>query len=124
MSVRVVAVVVASLLSLVVAVVPARSQSNQHFVLERSIALPGRGMAVAWSPDGTRIAAGGHFRGSSVLPQPPKSNLRYDTKVYDAASGALLKSFDCHGFWVVSLAWSYVPDLGIELLADGGGDHA
>ena len=41
-----------------------------------------------------------------------------------ASSGALLKSFDCHGFWVVSLAWAEVPELGLELLADGGGDHA
>ena len=111
-------------MSLVVALAPARAEPNQHFVPERTIALPGRGLAVAWSPDGTRVAAAGHFRGSSVLPQPPKSNLRYDTKVYDVASGALQKSFDCHGFWVVSLAWADVPELGMELLADGGGDHA
>ncbi len=114
------------LLSLVVWITPAVAiaETNQLFAPVQSLALPGRGMAVAWSPDGTRIAAGGHFRGSTVLPQPPKSNLRYDTKVYDVASGALLKSFDCHGFWVVSLAWAAVPELGMELLADGAGDHA
>lgn len=110
--------------SLVVGIAPALAASNQVFAPVQTLALPGRGMAVAWSPDGTRIAAGGHFRGSTVLPQPPKSNLRYDTKVYDVASGALLKSFDCHGFWVVALAWAAVPELGMELLADGGGDHA
>ncbi len=119
------AVLAASFSSLVVAPTASLAvDANRRFVPARTIALPGRGMAVAWSPDGTRLAAGGHFRGSEVLPQPPKSNLRYDTKVYDVASGALVKSFDCHGFWVVALAWAEVPALGMELLADGGGDHA
>jgi WD40 repeat protein len=116
----------ALLLSLVASLAPAlaRAQTDPHFSLERSIALPGRGLAIAWSPDGDRIAAGGHFRGSSVLPQPPKTNFRYDTKVYDADSGALLKNFECHGFWVVAIAWADVPELGIDLIADGAGDHA
>ena len=100
------------------------ADTNRLFVPTRSIALPGRGMAVAWSPDGTRIAAAGHFRGNEVVPQPPKTNFRYDTKIYDAASGALVKQFDCHGFWVVALAWAEVPELGKELIADGAGDHA
>jgi hypothetical protein len=84
--------------------------TNQHFVAERTIALPGRGLARAWSPDGTELAAGGHFR--MATPGQGKTNLRYDTKVYDVASGALVKSFDCHGFWVVALAWATVPELG------------
>ncbi len=103
---------------------PVFAETNRLFVAERSIALPGRGIAVAWSPDGTRLAAAGHFRGNTVVPQPPKSNFRYDTKVYDVASGALLKNFNCHGFWVVALAWADVPALGRELIADGAGDHA
>ena len=116
--------VVATLLPLTLNVAPTGAQATPHFALERAIALPGRGMIVAWSPDGTRLAAGGHFRGSEVLPLPPKTNFRYDTKIYDAASGALLKNFECHGFWVVSIAWADVPELGMELIADGGGDHA
>jgi WD40 repeat protein len=116
---------VALLSSLVFSTAPAVAETNQQFVATRSFALPGRGMAVAWSPDGTRLAAGGHFRGPTAQPPwQPKGNLRYDTKVYDVASGALLKSFDCHGFWVVSLAWAEVPELGLDLLVDGGGDHA
>lgn len=116
--------VVAALLPFTLWITTAGAQPAPHFALERTIALPGRGMIVAWSPDGTRLAAGGHFRGSTVLPLPPKTNFRYDTKIYDAASGELVKSFECHGFWVVSIAWADVPDLGMELIADGGGDHA
>src|SRR5688572_26300337 len=116
--------VLCALLSFAWSVVPVFADTNQQFDLERSIALPGRGIAVVWSPDGTRLAAGGHFRGNTVVLQPPRTNFRYDTKVYDVASGALLKNFDCHGFWVVALAWADVPQLGMELLADGGGDHA
>jgi WD40 repeat protein len=115
---------VGAVLCLAWSVVPDSAIANEHFALERSIALPGRGIAVAWSPDGTQLAAGGHFRGNTVLAQPPKTNFRYDTKVYDVASGALLKSFNCHGFWVVALAWADVPSLGTHLLADGAGDHA
>ncbi len=118
-------IVLLFLSSLLVSAVPVFADVNQHFVSERAIALPGRGMAIAWSPDGTRLAAGGHFRGPTAQSPPyTKGTLRYDTKVYDVASGALVKSFDCHGFWVVSLAWAEVPELGMELLADGAGDHA
>ena len=81
-----------------------------------SIALPGRGLSLAWSPDGTRIAVGGHFRDKVT-------RLRYDTRVADVAAGVLLKSFACHYFWAVSNAWIESPDYG-PLLADGGGDHA
>ncbi len=125
MSSRILQLVVAtSLFALLVPLAPASAEPNRLFAPETSIALPGRGIAVAWSPDGTRVAAGGHFRGGEVIPPPPKSNFRYDTKVYDADSGALLKSFECHGFWVVALAWAAVPELGMELIADGAGDHA
>jgi len=54
-----------------------------------SIALPGRGLSLAWSPDGTRIAVGGHFRDKVT-------RLPYDTRVADGAAGVLLKSFACH----------------------------
>lgn len=118
------AFVASSVLSLAVVATLAAAEPNRLFAPTRRIPLQGRGMAVVWSPDGTRIATGGHFRGSEVLPQPPKTNFRYDTKVYDATSGALVKSFECHGFWVVALAWAEVPLLGRELLADGAGDHA
>jgi WD40 repeat protein len=80
-----------------------------------SIALPGRGLGLAWSPDGTRIAVGGHFRDKLT-------RLRYDTRVADVAAGVLLKSFACHYFWAVSNAWIDSPDYG-PLVADAGGDH-
>ena len=60
-----------------------------HLVPSLTIALPGRGLSVAWSPDGTRLAVGGHFRDK-------ETRLRYDTRVADVAAGALVKSFACH----------------------------
>jgi len=91
-------------------------RTNVHLVPSGTIALPGRGLSVAWSPDGTRLAVGGHFRDK-------ETRLRYDTRVVDVAAGALVKSFACHWFWAVSQAWVDHPDYG-PLLADGGGDHA
>jgi hypothetical protein len=90
--------------------------ANQHFVEQGQIALPGRGLALAWSPDGTRIAAGGRFRDKVA-------GLRYDTRIADVASRTLQKSFACHYFYVVATAWNANPFLG-EIVADGGGDHA
>ncbi len=81
-----------------------------------AIALPGRGLSLAWSPDGGRIAVGGHFRDKVT-------RLRYDTRIADVAAGVLVKSFACHWFWAVSNAWIESPYYG-QLLADGGGDHA
>ena len=89
---------------------------NVHLAPASTIALPGRGLSLAWSPDGTRLAVGGHFRDKAT-------RLRYDTRIADVASGRLVKSFACHWFWAVSQAWVQHPDYG-ALLADGGGDHA
>lgn len=90
--------------------------TNVHFTPAGTIALPGRGLALSWSPDATRIAAGGRFRDKAT-------GLRYDTRVADVVAQALVKSFACHWFFVVATAWSANPFLG-EVLADGGGDHA
>src|SRR5262245_55223472 len=90
--------------------------ANQHFVEQGQIAIPGRGLALAWSPDGTRLAAGGRFR-------EKLTQLRYDTRIADVASRTLLKSFACHWFYTLSNAWTANPFLG-EIVADGGMDHA
>jgi hypothetical protein len=89
---------------------------NVHLAPAGTIALPGRGLSLAWAPDGTRLAVGGHFRDKLT-------RLRYDTRIADVSAGALMKSFACHWFWSVSQAWVDHPDYG-PLLADGGGDHA
>jgi WD40 repeat protein len=81
-----------------------------------NVAIPGRGMGLAWAPDGHAVAVGGHFKDRAT-------RLRYDTRIYDLASGSLAKSYSCHWFWVISLAWVHNPYLG-EVIADGGGDHA
>ena len=69
-----------------------------HLAEAGSIALPGRGLTLAWAPDGRALAVGGHFR-------DPTTGLRYDTRVADVASRTLVRSFACHYFWVVSTAW-------------------
>ncbi len=90
--------------------------ANVHFADDGSITLPGRGLAIAWSPDGTRLAVGGRFR-------EPSSGLRYDTRIADVATKALEKSFSCHYFFVVATAWTANPFLG-DVVASGAGDHA
>ncbi len=90
--------------------------ANVRFDAAGTIELPGRGLALAWSPDATRIAVGGRFRERAT-------GLRYDTRVADVASATLEKSFACHYFWVIATAWTQNPFLG-EVIADGGGDHA
>jgi len=90
--------------------------ANVHFVEQGTIAIPGRGLALAWSPDGTRIAAGGRFRDKVT-------RLRYDTRIADVAARTLLKSFACHYFYVLATAWAANPFLG-DIVADGGQDHA
>src|SRR5438128_2177221 len=80
-----------------------------------SVVLPGRGLAVSWSPDGTAVATGGHFR-------DPTTKLRYDVRVVDVARLRLTKSFACHGWWVVATAWRQNPFIG-AVIADGAGDH-
>jgi WD40 repeat protein len=78
--------------------------------------LPGRGTHVAWAPDGAAIAVGGHFaeRGTG---------LRYDTRVYDVGSNALVKSYACHYYWTVSAVWTLNPWVG-EVVVSGASDHA
>ena len=94
----------------------APAPANLHFAEDASIALPGRGLALAWSPDATRLAVGGRFRDRAT-------GLRYDTRIADAATATLAKSFACHYFFVIATAWTANPFLG-EIVADGGGDHA
>ena len=93
--------------------VPARAA---QLVPAGSVLLPGRGLAVSWSPDGTALATGGHFK-------DPVTKLRYDVRVVDVPHLKLAKSFACHGWWVVSTAWQQNPFLG-GVIADWGGDHA
>lgn len=94
---------------------PAPAPTNEHFAPGAVVALPGRGASLAWSPDGTRIAAGGHFHDAAT-------GLRYDTRVVDVASATLTRSYSCHYYWVIATAWASTPGLG-NVIADGGGDH-
>src|SRR5260370_27302481 len=59
-------------------VVPA----NVHFAPAGTIPLPGRGLTLAWAPDGSAIAAGGHFK-------DPATGQRYDTRLLDVTSATL-----------------------------------
>lgn len=81
-----------------------------------TIALPGRGLSIAWSPDGAGIAAGGHFRDKAT-------QQRYDTRTIDVPGMRLGKSFGCHYWWAIAQAWTDNPYIG-EVIADGGGDHS
>ena len=95
---------------------PSPGNQNALFVEERVIALPGRGSAVAWSPDGSAVALGGHFVDRA-------RGLRYDTRVYDASTGDFQRSFACHHYWVATTAWVDHPLLG-PLVVSAGADHA
>jgi WD40 repeat protein len=91
--------------------------ANVYYAPAGQAPLPGRGLALAWSPDGSQIAAGGHFKEKAT-------GKRYDTRIIDVATRTLLaKSFDCHYWWVVAVAWTINPFIG-EVIADGGGDHS
>ncbi len=81
------------------------------------IPIPGRGLTLSWSPDGTKLALGGH------LNDKERRHLRYDTKIYNAQTGAYIKAFGTHYWWVVSTDWVMNPYFG-EIIADGAGDHA
>jgi WD40 repeat protein len=92
-------------------------QANVHLAPAGTIPLPGRGLALAWAPDGSAIAAGGHFKDRAT-------GQRYDTRIADVPSLRLrTASFDCHYWWVVALAWDDNPFVG-PVIADGAGDHA
>src|SRR4029079_12219524 len=56
--------------------------ANVHLAPAGEIALPGRGLALAWAPDASGIATGGHFK-------DPTTGQRYDTRVVDVASQTL-----------------------------------
>jgi WD40 repeat protein len=113
--------VIAPLVTLIAAVGLAHAAvgttpANVHFAPGGTIALPGRGLALTWSPAGDAIASGGHFSDSSA-------HERYDTRVASVRSMTLTKSFDCHYWWTVSSAWQQNLYLG-NIIADGGGDHS
>ncbi len=113
--------VVAPIAALVVAIGLAHAAvgttpANVHFTPAGTIALPGRGLALTWSPAGDALATAGHFADSS-------DHERYDTRVASVRSMTLTKSFDCHYWWTVSEAWQQNPYLG-NVIADGGGDHS
>jgi WD40 repeat protein len=93
---------------------PAPAAPNAHFAPGIVVALPGRGAALAWAPDGQRVAVGGHFRDAAT-------GLRYDTRIVDVAQGTLTKSYSCHYYWVIATAWATTA--AGEIIADGGGDH-
>ena len=59
--------------------------TNAHFSASSTVALPGRGMSIAWSPNGNALALGGHFREKAT-------GRRYDTRTLDATAGGLLVS--------------------------------
>lgn len=94
----------------------APTASNVHFSPAGVVPIPGRGLTLSWSPDGSALAVGGRFRDKHT-------RLRYDTRILDVGAQALVKSFACHYFWVVATDWTDNPFLG-EVIADGGGDHA
>jgi WD40 repeat protein len=95
---------------------PPAVDTNVHMAPAAAGALPGIGTTLAWAPDGHAIAIGGHFSDRAT-------GMRYDTKVYDVAANAIVKSFDCHYYWTVGEAWTANPYVG-EVIADGAGDHA
>jgi WD40 repeat protein len=101
---------------LALAAVAPQKSCTRHLTASGSVALPGRGLALAWSPDGRSVAAAGHFRDSAT-------DLRYDLRVVDVGARRLVTSFACHYWWVIAAAWQDNPYLG-EIIAEGGGDHA
>ncbi len=90
--------------------------ANAHFSAAGTIALPGRGMSLAWSPAGDALATGGHFKDKLT-------GQRYDTRTVDVRGMRMNKSFDCHYWWTIAHAWQRNPYIG-DVIADGGGDHA
>ncbi len=95
---------------------PTAIEGNQLWEPVGAVPLPGRGLTLAWAPDGHAVAVGGRFRDKPT-------RLRYDTRIVDVTAQRLVKSFSCHFFWVVGLDWDANPYLG-DVIADGGGDHA
>jgi WD40 repeat protein len=99
---------------------------NTHFTNVLTFPIPGRGLALSWAPPTSRVAGGhalavgGHLVGAQTFLQ---SGERYDTKLFDTTTGAYLKRFGVHYWWVIANTWTVNPYLG-EVIADGGGDHA
>src|SRR5882672_7887208 len=77
----------------------AHGLASDHFTPSLTIPLPGRGLILAWAPDGRTIAVGGH------LIDKERRNLRYDSKIYDTTTGAYVKAFGSHYWWVLALDW-------------------
>jgi WD40 repeat protein len=94
---------------------PSCGMPGAHLAPARTLDLPGLGTELAWSPDGRSLAVGGHFR-------DPQSSLRYDTKIFDAGSGTLARSLDCHVYWAIAAAWA--PSAAGEAIASGSFGHA
>ena len=92
------------------------ASTNGHFSPAGKVALPGRGLSLAWSPAGDAVAAGGHFA-------DPVTHQRYDTRTVDPRAMRITKGFECHYYWAIAQAWANIPGLG-SVIADGGGDHA
>ncbi len=98
---------------------------NTRYSNTLTFPIPGRGLALSWAPPtssvgGHALAVGGHLVGSQTFLQ---SGERYDTKLFDATTGAYLKRFGVHYWWAIANTWTVNPYLG-EVIADGGGDHA
>ena len=94
-----------------------RLLANDHLIPSLTIPIPGRGLVLGWAPDGHAIAVGGH------LIDKERRGLRYDTKIYDATTGAYVKAFGSHYYWVLALDWKINPYLG-EVIADAADDHS
>jgi WD40 repeat protein len=90
--------------------------TNARFGSTTQVSIPGRGKAITWSPDGTKLALGGHFRDKAA-------KTRYDTRTLDVKTMSMAKSFDCHYWWAIAQSWQKNPYIG-EVIADGGGDHS
>src|SRR5439155_14967382 len=83
--------------------VPDATQCNVHFVNARTFTIPGRGLTVSWAPAGSgvagghAIAVGGHLIGAQTY---TSGGERYDAKIFDTTTGAYLKRFGVHYWWV------------------------
>ncbi len=99
-----------------IAVVPVCAAPGARLETSVIAKLPGRGIGITFSPDGSRIAACGRFRSPSPAP-------RYDVKIYDSETGDFIKEFGCPDYWTSALVWNNHPILG-NVIASGNYGHA